>query len=185
MSIVGLCGCVWIYVDTLSTKLHNYWNMAGYTKLFSDMLDSTVWQLSKEARLLFITMLLKKDRNQIVKAPLPGLAHIARLTLEETKSAMEELTKPDEWSQSKEHEGRRILKVESGWLVVNGAKYRDRLSVEERREYKRVWQQEYREKQKQLKSVPTAGELLHKKQCENGEIDINSGLPSPSPTSDL
>lgn len=122
--------------------------MAGYTKLFSSLLDSTVWALSKEARILWITMLVKKNRAQIVEASIPGLAHAARLTVPETERALDELEKPDKYSQTKEHGGRRILKVDNGWFVVSGAKYRDMLSLEERREYQRQWQSEYRKRKK-------------------------------------
>lgn len=123
--------------------------MSGYTKIFSTILDSTVWELSKEARLLWITMLVKKDRNQVVISSIGGLAREAVLTREEVERALEELSRPDPESRSKEFEGRRIVPVEGGWFVVNGAKYRDMLSKEERREYKRAWQAEYREKKRQ------------------------------------
>lgn len=142
--------------------------MPGYTKLFSDMLDSTVWQLSKEARILWITMLLKKDRKQLVKAAIPGLAHAARLTLKETEEALKELEKPDKYSQSQEHQGRRILKTDQGWFVVNGAKYRDMLSHESRLEYQRIKQAEYRRK-KRGKKLP--GESLVERASQRGETE--------------
>lgn len=131
--------------------------MTGYTKVFASMLDSTVWQLSKEARILWITMLLKKDRNQMVRAAVPGLAHAARLTPEETESALRELSRPDKWSQSKAHQGRRVIKTEDGYLIVNGAKYRQMLSAEERKEYKRVKQREYDARKR---SIPMHGEAV-------------------------
>ncbi len=124
--------------------------MIGYTKFFGAMLDSSVWQLSKEARLLWVTMLLKKDRDQVVRAAVPGLAHSARLTLQETEVALEELQKPDKWSQTPDHEGRRVIKVEAGGLIVNGQKYRDTLTAEDRREYQRVKQAEYRKRKKDV-----------------------------------
>ncbi len=122
--------------------------MTGYTKVFGSMLDSSVWQLSKEARLLWVTMLLKKDRNQLVKAAVPGLAHAARLTIPEVESAIEELCSPDPYSQSKEQNGARIVKTDFGWLIVNGEKYRDMMSADDRRVYKAAWQREYRKRKK-------------------------------------
>jgi len=126
--------------------------MTGYTKVFGSMLDSTVWLLSKEARILWLTMLLMKDRDQMVRAAIPGLAMRARLTLEETLSALKELGKPDQYSQNQEYEGRRVVEVEKGatWLVVSGAKYRDLMNREERLEYKRKKQAEYRARKKTL-----------------------------------
>lgn len=127
--------------------------MSGYTKVFATILDSTVWGLSKEARLLWITMLVKKNREQIVEASVPGLANAARLTLDETERSLVELAAPDKYSRTKEHDGRRIREVPGGWLILNGEKYRDMLSLEERREYKRKKQQEYRDKQAALKRI--------------------------------
>lgn len=141
--------------------------MIGYTKLFGSMLDSSVWQLSKDARLLWVTMLLKKDRDQIVRAAVPGLAHAARLTLPETEAALAELERPDKYSQSPDHEGRRIVKVDSGWFIVNGAKYRDTLSAEDRREYNRLKQQEYRKRRKFSKRDA---------QIEGASQAVNDGL---------
>jgi hypothetical protein len=117
----------------------------GYTKLFSTLLDSTVWvQEDKETRLVWITLLVKKDRSQTVKASVPGLAKAAGVSIEECQRALERLGKPDEFSQSKEEDGRRIREVEGGWFIVNGAKYRDAMSADDRREYQRQKQAEYR-----------------------------------------
>lgn len=131
--------------------------MSGYTKVFSSILDSTVWGLSKEARLLWITMLVKKNRQQIVEAAVPGLANAARLSLEETEKSLAELSAPDRYSRTKEHDGRRIQEVPGGWLILNGEKYRDMLSLEERREYKRKKQKEYRDKTAAKKRVRAQG----------------------------
>jgi len=141
--------------------------MSGYTKVFTTLLDSTVWQLSKEARILWITMLLKKDGQQMVRAAVPGLAHAARLTIQETDVALKELQKPDRYSQSQEHEGRRVIARDGGWFIVNGAKYRDMLSAESRREYKRRWQAEQRAKKEAPK--PLAGEVSYLKAANRGE----------------
>lgn len=119
-------------------KERNGKSVAGYTKFFTHMLDSSVWCLSKEARILWVTMLLKKNGEQIVEASLPGLARAANLTVEETKKALRELMSPDPDSRTKDEEGRRVVKVEGGWLIVNGNKYRDILTESERRERNRI-----------------------------------------------
>jgi hypothetical protein len=123
----------------------------NYTKLFHSMLDSSVWMLSKEARILWITLLLKKDMDHVVRAAIPGLAHAARLTIEETEKSLEELSKPDPYSQSPAEQGRRIKRVEAGWLVVNGEHYLGKFGPEERREYKRQWQAAYRSRKKKAR----------------------------------
>ncbi len=144
----------------------------GYTKIFSSMLDSSVWQLSKEARLLWLTMLLKKDQDQVVRAAVPGLAHAARLTVVETQAALAELAQADPWSRSKEDEGRRIREVEGGWLIVNGAVYRNKLSETERREYNRIRQRDRRAR-KRNHGKPLPGEAEFVKRFGDGE-DVNA-----------
>lgn len=149
--------------------------MAGYAKIFESILVSTVWQLSKEARVLWITMLVLKDREQMVRASLPGLAHTARLTLEETKSALKELEKPDPYSQSKDEGGSRIKTLAgSCWFIVNGEKYQDMLNLERRREDQARWMKEMRAAKKAGKIlakrvgvVDTYAERLQTK-CEHG-----------------
>lgn len=127
----------------------------GYVKLFSSILDSSVWTLSKEAKILWVTMLAMKGRDQTVRAALPALARRAVLTIEETQKGLAELMQPDPWSQTKEHEGRRVIEAPGGgWQIVTGQKYRDMLSKEERREYKRVWMANRRKKLKETAEQP-------------------------------
>lgn len=52
--------------------------MSGYTKLFSSIIDSTIWRESKETKIVWITMLAKADRYGVVEASLPGLADAAK-----------------------------------------------------------------------------------------------------------
>lgn len=98
---------------------------------------------------------------------MPGLANAARLTVNETQEALKELTAPDPWSRTKEMDGRRLVEVEGGWLVVNGAKYRDMLSKEDRREYKRAWQAEYRKRKRETRRDGI---------CEGARQAIKEGL---------
>lgn len=115
--------------------------MSGYVKLFSQILDSTVWTMeNKETKLVWITMLAMKSRNQIVESSIPGLARRAGVSIEECEFALRRFKEPDKYSNSPEEEGRRIKDVPGGWLIVNGQQYRDRMSLEDRREYKRQWQ---------------------------------------------
>jgi hypothetical protein len=127
--------------------------MAGYTKLFGSILDSTVWQESKECRLVWITMLAMKNRAQIVEASVPGLAKRAGVTIEECEAALVRLLSPDAYSRTKDHDGRRIEVVDGGWFVLNGAKYREKMSVEELRAYKAAKAREYRARDKSKKTA--------------------------------
>lgn len=99
---------------------------------------------------MWITMLAMKDKNGFVSAAVPGLADRAKVTLKECVDALKELCSPDEWSRSKAHEGRRVKTVDGGWVVLNHEIYRNKLNQDERREYQRIKQAQYRIKKKQL-----------------------------------
>jgi len=129
--------------------------MAGYTKLFSSIIGSTVWREPDHVRLVWITMLALKDRFDMVEASVPGLADFARVSVAQCRAALAVLAAPDPDSRSTEHEGRRIKVVDGGWLVLNGEKYRDKMNADERREANRIYQQRWRQRQK---SKPLPGE---------------------------
>jgi hypothetical protein len=115
-----------------------------YTKLFSSITASTVWQEPAGTRLVWITMLAMADKAGCVWASVPGLARIANVTLDETVDAIATLTAPDKWSRTPDNEGRRIEAIDGGWRLLNHAKYRAIRSAEERAEYKRQWDRENR-----------------------------------------
>lgn len=93
--------------------------------MWARMLESSVWlTTSKETRLAWVTMLLMKDADGVVRSGVPGIAHAAVLTIEETERAVKELSAPDKYTNTQEHEGRRIKRVADGWLVLNHEKYR-------------------------------------------------------------
>lgn len=119
-----------------------------FTKLFSSILDSTIWQEPAETRLVWITLLAMADRQGEVHASIPGLAKRSGVTLEQCELALECLLSPDPYSRTADFEGRRIQRIDGGWELLNHAKYRALLSAEERREYNRRKQAEYRAKKK-------------------------------------
>ncbi len=124
--------------------------MSGYTKLFNSILASTVWSEPNEVRIVWITMLAMANKDGVVEGSVPGLAVFARLSIEDTRHALDRLSAPDQDSRSKELDGRRIETVEGGWKLVNHFKYRQQMSADERREYLRIKQQEHRAKQRKL-----------------------------------
>ena len=123
----------------------------GFTKVFESLLDSTVWQESKETRLVWITMLLMKNRLHVVEASVPGLAKRAGVTVMECEEALGRFLAPDPYSRTKDYDGRRIEVVEGGWKVLNGEAYKQRMGPEERRQYQAAWMREYRRRKKEVK----------------------------------
>lgn len=120
----------------------------GYTKLFSSIIASTIWREDDKTRLVWITMLAMKNERHVVEASIPGLADIARVSLGECEAALKKLEASDTYSRNKEFEGRRIAPCDGGWVILNGEKYRRMMSAEERKDYKRKWQDEYRKRRK-------------------------------------
>lgn len=93
--------------------------MAGFTKLFADIVHSTVWREDVHTKIVWITMLAMSDRHGQVMSSLPGLADSAKVTLNQCIHALSILSAPDQYSRTKEYEGRRISDIDGGWLLLN------------------------------------------------------------------
>ena len=120
-----------------------------YNKLFTKILDSSIWMESTPTRIVWITLLAAMDQDGFVAlASLQNVAHRARVTLNEAKAAIEVLQSPDAVSPDQEHQGRRIERVPSGWMVLNAAKYRDTASRVESLRLNRERVRRHREKRR-------------------------------------
>ena len=97
-------------------------------------------------------MLALCDRYGDISAAIPGLAKVANVSTEATEAALQNLMRPDPYSRTKEHGGRRIKEIDGGWHIFNYVKYRDMLNAEERKQYKATKEQERRDRIKQQKS---------------------------------
>jgi hypothetical protein len=118
----------------------------SFTKLFSSITDSSVWQESDETRLVWITMLAMADQLGRINAAIPGLANRARVSTESTEKALEVFMSPDRYSRSKHHDGRRIEEIDGGWRLLNYAVYREMKDEEALREKNRIYQERFRAK---------------------------------------
>jgi hypothetical protein len=122
--------------------------MMGYAKLFDEIIHSTIWRAPRHVRLLWVTMLAIADANGEVMASIPGLADAARIEVEECEDALKILNTPDKYSRTQDLEGRRIIPIDGGWLLVNYTKYRKKLSREDTNAKNAERQARYRERQK-------------------------------------
>jgi hypothetical protein len=120
-----------------------------FTKLFSSITESTVWCEDSNTRIVWIAMLAMCDRNGRVWGSIPGLANRARVPVEDCREAISKFLNPDPDSRTKDHEGRRIVEIDGGWLLLNHEKYRNLRDEEERKEYKREWIKEKRRQSRQ------------------------------------
>lgn len=96
-----------------------------YNKLFTKILDSSIWLESDSTRLVWLTLLSAMDEDGFAQfASIANLAHRARVAPEACAEAVKCLEDPDANSGDPDHEGRRIERVNGGWIILNAGKYR-------------------------------------------------------------
>lgn len=140
--------------------------METWSKLFSSIIDSSVWLESKETRLVWVTMLAKKDFEGFVRGNVGTIARDAGVSLEESAEAIKRLESPDASSRTKREGGRRIKPVDGGWVVINHFVYRDEIGKEALREYWRRKKERQRKSKKVVKTGPMPGEAIFERTGE-------------------
>lgn len=120
----------------------------SYSKLDSGIVNSSIWSEPLATRVLWITMLAMSDENGFVSTSLPGLVRAANIPKEDFISAIKALESPDEYSRTEEYEGRRVEKIEGGWVILNFKKYRERYEVIKKQTRERV--QRFRDRNKNV-----------------------------------
>lgn len=139
---------------------------ASWTPLWSGIVESSLWDEPDPVIKVFITMLAIKDSDHVCRATAYQLAKKTGKTEVEVLDALKVLSSPD--TRRHEHqdfEGRRIEAVEEGWLILNGEKYREKVSQEMARARNRRSQAAWRERQK------IAGKFPPKSQGLPGELE--------------
>ena len=128
-------------------------------------------------RITFITMMAKKDSDHVVRASAFNLARWANKTEAEVLDALTILSSPDTRRlEPQEFEGRRIAKVEGGWLMLNGQKYEDQMKKLAEQARKARWARNHRAGLKNGKPLP--GELEHMKNVDQlGQEEAERRLP--------
>ncbi len=121
--------------------------MGMYAKLMSRVTESSLMEEPIDVRYCFLMMLAIADPQGYVVGTDIAIARRINMPLEQFKSCLQELMKPDENSNSKEAEGRRVVNsdCERGYYLVNYVKYRDTRDEEHRREYMRNYMRKYRD----------------------------------------
>lgn len=143
----------------------------AFVKLDCGMLDSTIW-FDREARELFITALLMAEPYEVkepigqleirtlentgfvvppgwygfIRAAGVGIIKRAGMEVESGLSALERLGSPENDSRTPDFEGRRLVRVDGGFIALNFVKYRekDHTAAERSRRYR----------QRKLKQIP-------------------------------
>ena len=125
----------------------------SYTKLATSILTSTIWMEDDQTRIVWLTLLAMADKNGEVQASIPGLANVARVSVESCDAAIEKFLSPDPYSRTKDDEGRRIEEIRGGWSLINHAEYRELASDEDRKRKAAERQQRARDKAKRNSEV--------------------------------
>ncbi len=140
--------------------------MISFTKLFSSIVTSSIWNEDDKTRIVWITMLALADKRGRIWASVGGLAHSARISMDDAKAAIEKLSSPDDDSRTKTDEGRRIRQIDGGFEVINYSYYRELRDDDVRAEYMRNYMREYRKDVNTVNNVNSGKPQLAKAEAE-------------------
>ena len=143
-----------------------------YTKLFRSMLLSSIWSQDNATRILWVTLLAEADADGRVYASVPGLASLARLTLEETEAALEKLMSPDPYSKTPDCEGRRVESIDGGFELINHAKYREKMTSDDKKRKAAERAKRYRERKKTENVTPSR--VTNVTQCDESRKSLHT-----------
>jgi hypothetical protein len=166
----------------------------AFVKLDTGILNSTLW-IERECREIFITALLMAEPREFseptaqiairtldftgfaappgwygfVPAASVGIIRRAGLDREEGMDALIKLGDPEDGSRSKDFGGRRLIRIDGGFMVLNFMKYRDKDHTAA------VRQQRLRDRRKAEKTVTRDAQESRRDDTLQGRYDA---LPS-------
>lgn len=171
----------------------------SFVKLDCGILDSTLWT-DRFARELFITALLmarphrlEKEVAQIevrslketgfvvpvgwygfVAAAGTGIVHRARMDLEAGLEALERLGAPDSESRTPHFDGRRMVRIDGGYMVLNYQQYRDKDHTAAARSKR------YRANRVKKRGPKASAEGAASKAYNSGDVDLGDQIVTES-----
>lgn len=109
-----------------------------FNKLFTKILDSSIWLEPVATRIVWITLLAAMDEDGYAHfSAVENLASRARVTVEEATVALECFMAPDPNSGNPANDGRRVERVPGGFMVLNAAYHREAMNRVVQREQTR------------------------------------------------
>jgi len=118
-----------------------------YNRLFTKILDSSIWIEPSETRIVWLTLIAAMDEDGYAHfSAIENLALRARVTVEQAQTAVDCFLNPDPNSSNPENEGRRVERVPGGFFILNAPEHRKILNREIQREQVRVRVARHREK---------------------------------------
>lgn len=114
--------------------------MSVYTPLFQKIVFSSLWEEEDFVVKVFLTMLAKQDSDHVVRCNAYELGKWSHKNEAVALEALAILSAPDtKRIEAQPFDGRRVEKVEDGWLILNGATYQKMMQEVNRRAYQRRW----------------------------------------------
>lgn len=139
-----------------------------YNKIFTKILDSSIWLESDSTRIVWVTMIAAMDETGFCQfASVANVARRANVDVDKATEAIGVLESPDPDSSDPDNEGCRIERVPGGWIVLNAEKYRAIVTRAVNQESTRRRVARYRAKKKRVT------------EC-NGEVTDANDLVTPS-----
>jgi len=139
-----------------------------WTPLFKSIITSSIWGQPPHVKIVWVTMLALTDKTGFVHCSVSGLARAAVVTVEECRDALEIMLGPDSDSKCSDNEGRKIARVEGGWMILNHQLYQQKMHDVSTKIGNAKRQAKFRERHKQNR--PLNGEVESNRQLEAGEI---------------
>lgn len=143
----------------------------AFAKLSSTIIDSSIWNEDDHVIRVWIAFLAKKDDSGFVETSYSGMRRICNIKNDidgkKFDHAIKVLESPDIESKTKDFEGRRIERLDDGWIVLNHDKFRLRDDVV--KEQTRLRVKRHREKSR-LKDSP----VPPSKQNTDPDIDTDT-----------
>lgn len=175
----------------------------AFVKLDTGILNSTLW-VERECREIFITALLMATPFELAEStpqievrsleltgfvvpagwygfvPAAGIGIIrqAMVDREEGLTALEKLGSAESESRSPEFEGRRLVRVDGGFLVLNFIKYREKDATTAERS--RRWRE--RQKQKETSQPPRVSKTPSRVIRHQAEAEAEADVRGKGPT---
>lgn len=128
--------------------------MENWTKLYQRILQSSVWKLPSDYRIVWITLLALKDKDGFVYGTDGWLADQARVDMDTCKKALKMFLNPDPASRTAANHGRKIKAVKGGWVILNHFLYRDGIEVVRER-----WRRQKQAQRSRLRGGTLPGEV--------------------------
>jgi len=117
----------------------------NWTPLWNIIVDSSLWEEEDWVCKVFITMLAIKDPDHVVRLTAYQIGKKANKSEAEVLKALEILSQPDKKRiEPQEFEGRRVKRVDGGWLMLNGKKYQEMVQDLIRQRQQAQWMRDER-----------------------------------------